>query len=126
MAQLRQDYAEFVARDAEIVVVGPEDDRAFAAFWSAQKIPFVGLPDPHHEVAELYGQQVKLLKFGRMPALVVIDKAGEIRFQHYGNSMSDIVSNQELLNLLDDLNAAKPDVIGKAGALPSLTAYGLN
>jgi hypothetical protein len=33
MAQLRQDYPQFVARDIEVVVVGPEDARAFADYW---------------------------------------------------------------------------------------------
>ena len=32
MAQLRQDYPQFVSRDMEVVVVGPEDARAFAAY----------------------------------------------------------------------------------------------
>ena len=40
MAQLRQDYQEFVAREAEVVVVGPEDREAFASYWEKEKIPF--------------------------------------------------------------------------------------
>jgi hypothetical protein len=32
MAQLRQDYPQFVARDIEVVVVGPEDARAFSDY----------------------------------------------------------------------------------------------
>jgi len=39
-----------------------------------------------------------------MPAVLVVDKAGQIRYQHYGESMSDIPLNQEILNLLDELN----------------------
>jgi hypothetical protein len=30
MAQLRQDFSQFLARDMEAVVVGPEDAKAFA------------------------------------------------------------------------------------------------
>lgn len=105
MAQLRQDYPQFVQRDAEIVVVGPEDRRAFADYWRKESLPFVGLPDPDHTVANRYGQEVKLLKLGRMPALMVVDKQGTVRYQHYGNSMQDIVPNRELLALLDSLNA---------------------
>lgn len=104
MAQLRQDYQEFVARGAEVVVVGPEDGPAFQAYWQKEQLPFVGLPDPKHTVADLYGQQVKLLKMGRMPALMVVDKEGQVRYQHYGNSMRDIPPNDEILALLDDLN----------------------
>ncbi len=39
-----------------------------------------------------------------MPALFVIDKTGQVRYQHYGNSMSDIPENKSILNLLDALN----------------------
>jgi peroxiredoxin Q/BCP len=104
MAQLRQDYPEFVARDAEIVVVGPEDGQAFASFWQSEDLPFVGLPDPKHVVLKRYGQEVNRFKLGRMPAQVIIDKSGMARYVHYGHSMSDIPPNSELLDLLDELN----------------------
>jgi len=105
MAQLRQDYDRFVERGAEIVVVGPEDAQAFKGFWREQSLPFVGLPDPEHTVLKRYGQQVKLFKLGRMPAQVIVDKASLARYVHYGNSMSDIPTNHELLGLIDELNA---------------------
>ncbi len=104
MAQLRQDYQQFVSHDAEILVVGPDDQKAFIEYGHKEQLPFVGLPDPTHKVANLYGQQVKLLKFGRMPAMIVIDKQGQIRYRHYANSMRDIPDNGEILNLLDSLN----------------------
>ena len=104
MAQLRRDYDQFVERDAEVIVIGPDDADAFARYWEKEALPFVGLPDPKHQVANLYGQQVKLLKFGRLPALLVIDKQGQIRYRHYGRYMSDIQRNDELFNLLDALN----------------------
>ena len=106
MAQLRHEYQKFVERDVEVVVVGPEDARAFAEYWRQESLPFVGLPDPSHSVLKLYGQQVKLFKLGRMPAQVLIDKAGVARFVHYGHSMSDIPENEELLGLADRINAA--------------------
>ncbi len=104
MAQLRQDYSEFTRRQTEVLVVGPEDRPTFAQYWRDQELPFVGLPDPTHQVANQYGQQVKLLKLGRLPALLVIDKQGQICYRHYGHSMSDIPDNREILNLLDTLN----------------------
>jgi len=64
----------------------------------------VGLPDPNHLVLKLFGQEIKLFRFGRMPAQVVVDKQGIARFVHYGDSMSDIPENQELLGLLATLN----------------------
>ena len=104
MAQLRQDYQQFVARNVEIVVVGPEDAKVFAAYWQKESLPFIGLPDPTASVLKLYGQEVNLFKLGRMPVQVLIDKAGIARFVHYGHRMSDIPENQEILALADDLN----------------------
>ena len=104
MAQLRQDYQEFVDREAEVVVVGPDGAQAFQNYWQKEKLPFVGLADPTHTVAQRYGQEVSLLRFGRMPALMVIDKAGQVRYAHYGGSMSDIPPNVEILGVVDELN----------------------
>ncbi len=105
MAQLRQDYQEFIARDVEVVVVGPEDAKSFAAYFQKESLPFIGLPDPKASVLKLYGQEVNLFKLGRMPAQVLIDKAGVARFVHYGHNMQDIPANQEILTLADLLNA---------------------
>ena len=104
MAQLRQDYQEFVDRGAEIIAVGPDDAEAFRSYWEKEGLPFIGLPDPEHSVLKTYGQEVKLFKLGRMPAQVLVDRSGIARYIHYGHSMSDIPSNKELLDLLDQLN----------------------
>ena len=104
MAQLRQDYPKFVERQAQVIVVGPEDAKTFKAYWRAHDLPFIGLPDPKASVLKLYGQQVNLFKLGRMPAQVIVDRTGTARFIHYGHSMSDIPENVEVLELLDQLN----------------------
>jgi peroxiredoxin len=113
MAQLRRDYTEFVARDVEVVVVGPEDAPAFADYWRKESLPFVGLPDARHTVLKRYGQEVKLFKLGRMPAQVLIDKAGVARFVHYGHSMSDIPENAEVLALVDEIEASPTDIVAQ-------------
>ncbi len=106
MAQLRHDYSEFVQRQAQILVLGPENAAAFADYWRTHDLPFTGLPDPRASVLKLYGQEVNLFKLGRMPAQVIVDKQGVARFVHYGHSMADIPANTEVLALLDTLNAA--------------------
>ncbi len=105
MAQLRHDIQQFIDRQAQIIVVGPEDAAAFEAYWRENSLPFIGLPDPKASVLKLYGQEVNLFKLGRMPAQVVVDKAGSVRFVHYGHSMADIPANEELFEMLDQLNA---------------------
>ena len=104
MAQLRRDYQKFVERDTEILVVGPDNKAAFNDYWEKHDPPFIGLPDPDHRISNLYGQQVKLIQMGRMPAQVLIDKSGRIRYHHLGKSMSDITDNRIILSLLDEIN----------------------
>jgi peroxiredoxin Q/BCP len=104
MAQLRLDYEKFVALDTVILVIGPENESAFQNYWQENDLPFTGLPDPKHSVLKLYGQEVNLFKLGRMPAQMVIDKKGILRFIHYGHNMSDIPENEELLELLKEIN----------------------
>ena len=106
MARLRDDYQVFKSRGADVLAVGPDSAVAFRAYWTTQNIPFVGLPDPGHAVAQRYKQEVNIFKLGRMPLVTVVDASGMIRFAHYGASMSDIPSNAELLDVIDQLNAA--------------------
>ena len=104
MAQLRRDYGEFVKRCTEVIAIGPEKPLAFADWWREHAMPFPGLADPEHTVSKLYGQEVSFFKLGRMPAQLIIDKNGMIRYRHYGNSMKDIAENSDLLSKLDELN----------------------
>jgi peroxiredoxin Q/BCP len=62
MAQLRLDHDQFLQRGAQIIVIGAEGAAAFADYWEANRLPFLGLPDPKHSVLKLYGQQVKLFR----------------------------------------------------------------
>lgn len=73
-------------------------------YWQEHNLPFPGLPDPEHVVAQVYKQEVNLFKLGRMPLNTVVDREGFIRFIHYGYSMSDIPDNETLLQVIDELN----------------------
>ena len=99
MAQLRQDYQSFQELSTEIVVIGPESAESFRKYWITNDLQFIGLPDPKHKVLKLYGQEVNLFKLGRMPAQMLIDKTGMLRYVHYGHSMEDIPKNEEILGL---------------------------
>ena len=105
MVQLRQDYDRFQASASEVVAIGPDSAESFSHFWAEHDIPFVGLADPQKSVLKLYGQQINLLKLGRMPAQAVVDVDGIVRYVHYGNSMQDIPENAEILNLLATLSS---------------------
>ena len=105
MARLRHHYPGFVERGAEVIAIGPEGLKAFIVFWHGARMPFIGIPDPKHKVANLYGQRVvKVIKSGRMPELAVVDRKSNIRYRHCGITMSDIPEDEEVLSLLDELN----------------------
>jgi peroxiredoxin Q/BCP len=106
MAQLRQDYESFKNMDTEVLVVGPENAEVFQKYWIKENLPFVGLPDPKHTLSGLYGQEVKVIKLGRLPCQMIIDKTGILRFVHYGSSMSDIPSNNKILKLLETIESS--------------------
>lgn len=97
---MRQDYQDFAKLDTEIVVVGSEKPESFQKYWLENNFPFIGLPDPEHMIQQLYGQEVKPLKLGRMPAQVLVDKHGIVRYVHYGDSMADIPSNGDIMHLI--------------------------
>ena len=105
---MRLDFPEFAKRGTTIVVVGPENPRAFDRYWAENDLPYTGLPDPGHSVLKLYGQEIKLFKLGRMPAQVLVDRSGIVRFIHYGHDMTDIPSTGEIIEMIDVLNAEGP------------------
>jgi peroxiredoxin len=104
MARLSHDYQEFVNRETEILILGPNDEDSFKRIWKMEKLPMIGLADPGSKIADLYQQEVNLLKLGRMPALLVIDKQGIIRFIHYAQSMADIPENRKIFEVLDKID----------------------
>ena len=106
MARLRDGYAEFKARDAEILAIGPDPFEKYVAYWKENNIPYPGLPDPDKQVLKCYKQEVNLFKLGRMPLNTIVDREGFIRFIHYGYSMSDIPDNEMLLGVIDELNTS--------------------
>lgn len=100
---MRQDFSEFQKRGAVIVALGPDGPNAFRRYWQEENMPFIGCPDIKSVVADHFHQEVNLFKFGRMPAIFVIDKEGSVRYNHYGDSAADIPSNAEILKVIDEL-----------------------
>jgi len=102
MAQLRQNADRLAKLDMEVFVIGPENADSFRKYWEKENMAFTGLPDPAHSVMNLYGQEVKIFKLGRMPAQMLIDKSGMLKFAYYGNSMADIPDIAETEKALGD------------------------
>ena len=104
MEQLLQDYQKYVEKNAEVIVIGPESPEEFVKWWHEHKMPFVGIPDPNHNIAKLYNQEIRLFYGGRLPAMIVIDKGFKIRASYMSGSPSDIPSNEEVIGLISKLN----------------------
>ncbi len=100
MSQLRDNYQLLQDKDIVVAVAGPDSAAGFRDYWQKEELPFIGLPDPRHKILKLYGQEIKIFKFGRMPAQALIDKSGMIRFIVYGNSMADIPDVKEVIRNL--------------------------
>jgi peroxiredoxin len=103
LTQLRQDYQQFKDRGCAVFAIGPDLPDKMAQHWEKEQIPFPGIPDPDKTLLDSLGQEFKLLKFGRMPAVIIIGSDGEIHHAHYGNNASDIPDNDEILSILDDI-----------------------
>ncbi len=100
MAQLRQEYELLKTLNIEVFVIGPEKPQSFIKYWEKEKLLFVGLPDPKHSVLNLYDQEVSLLKLGRMPAQMLIDTHGILKFVYHGHSMADIPNIKQIKSVL--------------------------
>jgi len=60
--------------------------------------------DEEEKVVDMLNQEVKLLKLGRMPALLILDKENIIRYAYYSDSMKDIPENEVLFEVIENLN----------------------
>lgn len=75
---MKQDYKEFTSRNVTIIVVAPHTAEKVAEYWKTEELPMIGVPDEDGKLAHLYGQEWKLLKLGRMPALFLVDRKGTL------------------------------------------------
>jgi peroxiredoxin len=60
--------------------------------------------DETKKIPKLLNQEIKIIKMGRMPGLLVVDKKGIIRYAYYGENMHDIPENDEILEVLANIN----------------------
>ncbi|MFM9963551.1 MAG: peroxiredoxin family protein [Planctomycetaceae bacterium] len=120
-SRLLTNYAKFVERDAEVIVVlpvaTPEDSRGHKNFvitvtnkldTPVEKIPFPILLDVELKAVDHLGIRKDLSK----PATYILDKQGQTRFAYVGESLADRPSVKALLEQLDSLNKEASDGSG--------------
>ena len=103
LVQMKQDIQQFVDRKAQVVVIAPHETDKTKAYWEKESLPFIGIPDDNGKLGKLYGQEWNLIKFGRMPALFIVDQKGNLAFAQYAKNMADIPENSELFKIIDGL-----------------------
>jgi len=54
MAQLRQDYEQFLAREAEVLVIAPDTLDNAQEYFKRNRLPYPGLVDDTHTVYDQF------------------------------------------------------------------------
>jgi len=57
--------------------------------------------DRKHEVVRMLHQEVKIFKLGRLPAVLIVDVEGTIKWTYYGSDFRDIPTNKEIFEALE-------------------------
>lgn len=101
--RLRDDYEKIKNLNAELYAILPDNLESAKKFESkyAKKYPLYY--DAKKKVNKMLKQEVKPLKLGRMPALLIIDKQGIIKYAYYSDEMSDIPENDEIFEVLQNI-----------------------
>lgn len=100
---MKKDFRKFQDAGVQIVVIAPHRAEKVKGYWEKEDLPFAGIPDPDGILGNRYGQEWNLLKLGRMPALFVVDRKGDLAFARYAKNMADIPENAALFNILKEL-----------------------
>jgi len=102
-AHLRKGFEKFEQMDAFLypILADSEDNAKKLEKKYAIKYPI--FYDPSKKVPKMLNQEIKLLKFGRMPGLLIVDKEGIIQYAYYGDNMHDIPENETLFEVLEKI-----------------------
>jgi len=103
-AHLRGDYEKFEELDTFLytILVDTESNAKELEKKYARKYPV--FYDEQEKVAKMLNQEKKLLKLGRMPGLLLVDKNGIIQYAYYGDNMHDIPENEEIIEVIKKIN----------------------
>jgi thioredoxin-dependent peroxiredoxin len=96
---LAEQYEEFRAAGAEVVVVTRDSADAVNAHFQEHNIPFPCLLDPEQQAYGLFEVDTRLLSLGQRPGLFVIDVQGVISYAYIGRQQWEIPSNAQVLEV---------------------------
>lgn len=106
-ANLRKDYEKFEEKDVYLyaILVDNEENAKKLEQKYAKKYPV--FYDQTKKVVQMFHQEIKITKLGRMPGLLIVDKQGIVQYAYYGDSMKDIPDNNTLFEVIDKINNEK-------------------
>ncbi|MBD3196987.1 MAG: redoxin domain-containing protein [Candidatus Lokiarchaeota archaeon] len=105
MGELRRDYEKFQENNTElypILVDKKENAEKMEKKYARNKFPI--FYDEEEKVAKMLNQEKKLLKLGRLPGLLVLNKENVIQYAYYSDSMKDIPENDVIFEVISNLN----------------------
>lgn len=91
-----------------VVVIAPDRLHPLRRYWKQLRLPFPGIADPTRRVSRLYRQELKVLKLGLMPLMVLVDRQRHIAWVHYGGSMADIPAVDQILRAVQRKSDGSP------------------
>ncbi|MBD3229692.1 MAG: redoxin domain-containing protein [Candidatus Lokiarchaeota archaeon] len=103
MGRLAARYDDFQSLDTElypILVDKIGNAKKMEEKYAKGKFPIYY--DEEKNVSKLLKQEVKILKLGRMPGLLIIDKEGVIQYAYYSSSMKDIPKNNDVIAVIEE------------------------
>ena len=101
--QLRDRYAEFEERGAEVIAIAPDTLESARSYFQSNDIPLPCLPDPNRDVFRQYDVKSAMVSLGQRPGLFVIDRDGVVRYAYLGWQQWEIPTVDETLRQLDAL-----------------------
>jgi len=104
LARLAKNLEKFEQLDTEIYAITAdryENARRLELAYAKEKFPIYF--DPTRDIVKLLHQEIKFLKLGRLPALLIIDKRGTTRYAYYGEAMLDIPTIRTVFNILKQI-----------------------
>ena len=102
--KLGSEYEKFIELNAVIYAILPDNLENAQNFESEFAKEYPIYYDDKKKVNKMLKQEVKPLKLGRMPALLIIDKQAIIRYAYFSDSMSDIPENEDLFKIIKNLS----------------------
>jgi peroxiredoxin Q/BCP len=103
---LRDRYAEFQQRGAQVIAIAPDTLEHAREFFQSNEIPFLCLPDPDRQVFRQYDVKSAMISLGQRPGLFVIDKDGVVASAYLGFQQWEIPTVDDTLAYLDRLPAS--------------------